>query len=60
MMHEALPPNHSTLPFDPDAFRSPVDMLPPKLQVRRRVQSSQGRMEALPGCAGCGGCRFNS
>ncbi|EFJ43210.1 hypothetical protein VOLCADRAFT_96686 [Volvox carteri f. nagariensis] len=33
MMHEALPYNHSVLPYDADAFRSPVDLLPPKLQA---------------------------
>ncbi|GLI64668.1 hypothetical protein VaNZ11_008019, partial [Volvox africanus] len=33
MMHEALPANHSVLPYDPDAFRTPVDLLPPKLQA---------------------------
>ncbi|GIL73565.1 hypothetical protein Vretifemale_3707 [Volvox reticuliferus] len=33
MMHEALPPNHSVLPYDPDAFRTSVDLLPPKLQA---------------------------
>ncbi|GIL49554.1 hypothetical protein Vafri_5899, partial [Volvox africanus] len=33
MMHEALPANHSVLPYDPDAFRTPIDLLPPKLQA---------------------------
>ncbi|GLC45792.1 hypothetical protein PLESTM_001780300 [Pleodorina starrii] len=33
MMHEALPPNHSVLPYDPDAFRSPIDRMAPRLQA---------------------------
>ncbi|KXZ53395.1 hypothetical protein GPECTOR_7g1291 [Gonium pectorale] len=33
MMHEALPPAHSELPFDPEAFASPLASLPAKLQA---------------------------
>ncbi len=47
MMHEALPPNASAIPFDADAFSSTFDTQPPRLQVG--TLRTHGRGMANPG-----------
>ncbi len=58
MMHEALPPNASTIPFDADAFSSTFDTQPPRLQVGAagiRILS-RGMGICLTWCVGHGRC----